>query len=214
MSEANQNDRHESKPAGPDGQQQPIINIVGEKVALGPDRSDLAPLYHRWSNDFEVVRLMGTPRPSTLDSEEALHSRISKDQDHASFTIYEKAQLRPIGAAGLVDINHSKRTAEFYIMIGDKTSWGKGYGTECARLMLDYGFTCLGLHNIFLWVNAANERGIRAYRRAGFRVAGRQRQSVRLGGRAYDSILMDCLATEFQGAALRHLLPEAPEANA
>ena len=35
--------------------------------------------------------------------------------------------------------------------------------------MLDYGFTCLGLHNIFLWVNAANERGIRAYRRAGFR---------------------------------------------
>ena len=202
----------ESKPAGPDGQQ-PIINIVGEKVALGPDRSDLAPLYHRWSNDFEVVRLMGTPRPSTLESEEALHSRVSNDQDLASFTIYDKSPLRPIGAAGLEDINHYKRTAEFYIIIGDKATWGRGYGTEVTRLMLDYGFTCLGLHNIFLWVNAANERGIRAYRRAGFRVAGRHRQSVRLGGRAYDSILMDCLATEFQGAAPRHPQPNASEAN-
>ncbi len=204
----------ESKTAGPDGQE-PIINIVGEKVALGPDRSDLVPLYHRWSNDFEVVHLMGTPYPSTLESEEALHTRVSKDQEIASFTIYTKAQLRPIGSAGLVDINHSNRTAEFYIMIGDKTSWGKGYGTEVARLMIEYGFTCLGLHNVFLRVNTANERGIRAYRRAGFRVAGRLRKSVRLGGRAcdYDSILMDCLATEFQGAALRHLRPKASEAN-
>ena len=138
---------------------------------------------------------------------------MSKDEDQADFTIYEKARLRPIGAAGLIGINSPNRSAEFYIMIGDKESWGKGYGTEVARLMLEYGFTCLGLQNINLWVNAANERGIRAYRRAGFRVAGRLRESVRMGGRAYDSILMDCLATEFRGGAMRHLLPESSEAN-
>ena len=65
-------------------------------------------------------------------------------------------------------------TAEFFIEIGDKESWGKGYGTEVTRLVLEYGFTCLGLHNIFLWVFATHERGIRAYQRpaSGWPAAG------------------------------------------
>ncbi len=190
--------------------QPPILNIIGEKIALGPLRRDLVPLLHRWSNDFEVVRFMGgAARPTSLEAEEDWYSRVSKAENQAHFTIYAKAQLRPIGAAGLNGINHANRTAEFEIMIGEKDHWGKGYGTEVTKLMLDYGFTCLGLHNIFLWVNEANERGIRAYRRAGFRVGGRLRQGQRLGGRAYDVILMDCLATEFKSGALRHLLPDS-----
>ena len=191
--------------------QQPIINIVGEKVALGPIRRDLTHLFQTWSNDFKVRRFEGLMLPISLESSEDLYSRISKDENQAYFVVYEKTQLRPIGNAGLAGIDHANRTAEFFIMIGDKESWGKGYGTEVTRLMLDYGFTCLGLHNIFLWVFATNERGIRAYRRAGFRVAGRLRQAKWRGGRAYDLLLMDCLATEFQGGALSHLMPELSE---
>ena len=199
-------------PARPDDQP-PIINIAGEKVALGPLRRDLVPLYQRWSNDFEVMRFLDTMRPMSLEAPEEWYARVSKKKNEAHFTIYVKAQLRPIGAAGLNGINHANRTAEFEIMIGEKDHWGKGYGTEVTKLMLDYGFTCLGLHNIFLWVNAANERGIRAYRRAGFRVAVRLRQGQRLGGRPYDAILMDCLATEFQGGKLSYLLPNSSEVS-
>jgi len=47
-----------------------------------------------------------------------------------------------------------------------------------------------------------NQRGIRAYTRAGFKPAGRLREARRLGEHAYDEILMDCLASEFQIAAL------------
>ena len=200
-----------NQPARPEGQQQ-IINILGEKVVLGPLRRDLVPLYLKWINDFEVVRFLGAAaRPTSLEAEEEWYSRASKAENQASFTIYEKARLRPIGNTSLGKINHTHRTAEFGIMIGDKESWGKGYGTEVTRLMLEYGFTCLGLHNVHLWVNSANERGIRAYQRAGFRMAGRLRQNLRLGGQPYDDILMDCLATEFQGGALSHLLPESSE---
>ena len=197
-------------PAQPEDPQ-PIINFAGDKVALGPIRRDLIPLFQRWSNDFEVVRFLGTMEPSSIESEEDQYSRFSKAENQSYFTIYEKARWRPIGATGLGDINHAHRTAEFYIMIGDKESWGKGYGTEVARLMLDYGFTCLGLHNISLWVHAENERGIRAYRRAGFRDAGHLRQFKWLGGRAYDFILMDCLATEFRSSVLHRLMPGPAE---
>src|SRR5439155_4459284 len=123
----------------------------------------------------------------------------SRNDGDAGFTIYEAATLRPIGNTALMNVNHLHRTAEFGILIGEKDCWGKGYGTETTRLMLQYGFNSLGLHNIMLTTYSFNERGLRAYRRAGFREVGRRRESVRLGGIAYDNVFMECLATEFAG---------------
>ena len=201
-----------AEPPRPDDQQ-PITNIVGEKVALGPIRRDLTHLFQMWSNDFEVRRFMGPMRPTSLESIEDMYASIRKDENQSYFTVYEKSELRPIGNAGLEGIDHAHGTAEFFIEIGDKESWGKGYGTEVTRLVLEYGFTCLGLHNINLWVFATHERGIRAYQRAGFRMAGRWRQAKRRAGRAYDLLLMDCLATEFQGGSLSYLMPQSSEVN-
>lgn len=190
---------------------EPIINIVGEKVALGPRRRDLLSLYLKWMNDFEVTRGIAAPsRPMTLEAEEAWYQRVSANQsgDDVGFTVYERSTMRAIGNTGLHRIDHANRTAEFGIVIGEKDCWGKGYGTEVTRLMLDYGFTVLGLHHIMLRVFDFNERAIRAYTRAGFQIAGRLRQAHRIGGRTYDIVLMDCLATEFQSPVLHRLLPE------
>lgn len=32
----------------------PIVNITGERVALGPMRADLVDTYERWNNDFHI----------------------------------------------------------------------------------------------------------------------------------------------------------------
>jgi diamine N-acetyltransferase len=192
----------------PQHQEQTIINITGEKVALGPLRRELIPLYQKWFNDFEGVGMNGLPLvPVTKEAEEARYERASKSEDQVFFTVYERPTLLPIGLCGLKRISSSHRTAEFLIYIGEKECWGKGYGTEATRLTLDYGFTALGLHNIWLTVFSFNERGQRAYKRAGFREAGRLREAYRLGGHAHDVIYMDCLATEFQSPVLRRLLP-------
>ena len=186
----------------------PILNIIGEKVALGPRRRDLLPLYLRWINDFEVTRTLEVSfRPMTMEAEEKWWEDSSVNPQLSAFTIYELETMRPIGNTDLGDINLRHRTAVFGLMIGEKDSWGKGYGAETARLMLDYGFSGLGLHNIMLEVYSYNERAIRAYTRAGFIEIGRRREALRLGGKAYDLVLMDCLATEFEGAAMRQFLP-------
>jgi RimJ/RimL family protein N-acetyltransferase len=186
----------------------PILSILGDKVALGPQHRGMLPLYVRWLNDFEVTRTLDLgQRPITLEFEENWYNRVSTSERDATFVIYERATLRPIGSTGLHQIDHSDRTAEFGIMIGEKEAWGKGYGTETARLMLEYGFVALGLHNIMLRAYSYNDRGLRAYQRAGFREFGRRRQAQRLGDQAYDVIYMECLTTEFQGSVLSKLLP-------
>lgn len=184
-----------------------ILNIFGDKVALGPLRRDLLPRYLRWINDFEVMRAMDIGwRPVTWEAEEAWYEKAAKEYDSPTFTIYERETLRPIGTVCLQDMNRFHRTAELSLMIGETECWGKGYGTEAARLMLDYAFHGQGLHNILARVVSINERGLRALQRAGFREFGRLREASRIGSQVYDRIYLDCLSTEFDSPVLVPLL--------
>ena len=199
--------RHEGAPAEP-----PVVNILGEKVALGPHRRDLLPTYQRWINDFGTLRTLGMPpRPMTLEQEQAWYESTGQDQHSIGFTIYVREGWQPIGTAGLHAINYRHQSAEFGILIGEAAERGKGYGTETARLMLDYAFTALGLHSVSLLTDEFNLAGQRAYEKAGFRVCGRQRQCRLVGGKWWDTIRMDCLAGEFISPVLERVFaPDVP----
>ena len=187
----------------------PIINIARDKIALGPNRRDLLPLYLQWYNDFEAMMpYLLQLRPRTREAQETMFAASAKpDPSSVEFTIYERSTMRPIGITLLYDIDLVYQIGEYSIFIGERDCWGKGYGTETTILMLDYGFTLLGLHNIMLRVDSHNERAIRAYLRAGFTEFGRRREGRRRGARRYDVIYMDCLATEFKNSRLSTLLP-------
>ena len=111
------------------------------------------------------------------------------------FAIYERAILpgRPaaLGTVACLHINYRNGRADFGIFIGETEARGKGYGTETTRLMLDFAFTVLGLHNVGLTVAEWNIAGQRAYVKAGFKEYGRRRQCWPMGGRWWDEIAMD-----------------------
>jgi RimJ/RimL family protein N-acetyltransferase len=180
----------------------PILNMVGEKVALGPQTKEHMLLHARWVNDFEVAIYSGDDlKPTPVELYEAGFEKASKEWQtrRQEFTIYERATMRPIGFAEWRDISAINRTATYGIMIGEKDCWGKGYGTETTRLMLEYAFTVLNLHSVLLTTSGFNERARRTYLRAGFREVGRWRESRRFGDRLYDEVIMECLASEFTG---------------
>ncbi|HEY3280792.1 MAG TPA: GNAT family protein [Armatimonadota bacterium] len=186
-----------------------LIYLEGEKVALGPLRRDLLPLYTRWINDLHNLRGLGMrPQPITAEQEQDWFESASRNTSSAHFTIFEAQGRRPVGNTGLSEIDHRNGTATFGILIGERDCWGQGYGTEATRLMLDYGFTALGLHNIDLRVFSYNQRAVRAYLRAGFQETGRRREAIRLAGVPYDVIYMDCLSTEFKSEVVAPILDQ------
>lgn len=191
---------------------QPILNIVGERVALGPMRRELMPLVQRWLNDLETTRALGDIQPPwTAASRDAWYEREHTDPTLIPFTIYTIPDRAPIGTTALIDLDWRNRTAEFGIIIGAPLARGKGYGAEVTRLMLDYAFTALGLHTVMLTVYAFNEGGIRAYQRAGFQQFGRRRECYFSGGRWWDKVYMEALASEFESTVLsRVFVPDEP----
>jgi diamine N-acetyltransferase len=183
--------------------ERPILIIEGDLVALGPLRRDLLPIYQRWINDLGTMRTLGfPPLPMTSEKEQEWYDRQSKTEDDVPFTIYEKESLRPIGNTGLHGVDYRNRSAIFGILIGEPECRGKGYGTEATRLMLDYAFTALGLHNVMLTVFPFNPAGLRAYKRAGFKEIGRRRECRMMGGKLWDEVHMDCLSSEFESPVL------------
>ena len=189
----------------------PAISIEGELVALGPLRRDLVPTYHRWHNNVGTTRTYVLPQPTTLEQDEAWFAEISTRRDTTVFTVYERASWRAVGTAYLTDIDQRQRRAEFGILVGEVACRGRGYGTEAARLVLDFAFTVLDLHSVMLTCYEYNLAGRRAYEKAGFREFGRRRQSHWMGGRWWDEVYMDCLATEFTSPVLSQVfVPDAP----
>ncbi|RIK46513.1 MAG: N-acetyltransferase [Chloroflexi bacterium] len=175
----------------------PMLNILGEKVALGPLRPELLALYLRWRNDFALIGNLIDVGPVTLEQEEQRMAESETDPESVRFLIYDRATLQPIGITALNGIDYRNRVADFSIVIGERAFHRRGYGTEATQLMLHYAFDALGLNAIFLELFEYNPGAHRAYAKAGFRDAGRRRQAHFADGRLWDILYMDCLAEEF-----------------
>ena len=52
---------------------------------------------------------------------------------------------------------------------------------------------------------AFNQAAIRAYQKAGFSEIGRRHESHIMGGRLWDTVLMECLSSDFESPVLAHM---------
>ncbi|GAC1321563.1 MAG: GNAT family protein [Chloroflexota bacterium] len=200
-----------------DERDRPVVNIQGPRVALGPWRRDLVPLYHRWDNDFDLRRSDDPSEARPVSLEEAQNDydqwATSGAARRVRFTVYEVAGWTPIGMANVRDLDWHNQTGVLGISIAEANYRGKGYGTEATQLVLDFAFTVMGLHNVMLDVLATNQAGLRAYSKAGFREIGRRRESSLINKQRYDIVYMDCLAQDFVSPVLARVFAPESERN-
>jgi len=174
--------------------------IYGKRVRLrGAERSDLEK-FVEWINDPEVTAGLTLSMPmSSVDEEKWFEDAMKRPQAEKPLVIDMKdgTDWRLIGNSGFFDFDWMARSAEVGIMIGEKTLWNQGYGTEAMTLLLRHGFGTLNLNRIYLRVYADNKRAIRTYEKAGFVHEGRMRQAVYKRGKYDDVLFMSVLSEEW-----------------
>ncbi|HWQ29789.1 MAG TPA: GNAT family protein [Negativicutes bacterium] len=170
--------------------------IVGKRIYLSPVNPEDAEIYAGWINDIDVsIYLTSTPKLYSLQKEREILESLSKEG--YCFAIIDAEKDKLIGNIGLEDVDFVDRKGVLGIFIGDKAYWGKGYGEEAIRLLLDYSFNILNLNSMMLIVNGFNKRAMRCYEKCGFKFIGKRREAYIIGTDKYDEYYMDILASEF-----------------
>jgi [ribosomal protein S5]-alanine N-acetyltransferase len=179
--------------------------LQGHQVYLRSlERADLQ-LMAEWLNDSDVTRLLFMGLfPANLEMLVAQWERDRSNPEEVAFAVCEKTSNQFIGTTGLYRIHWVMRTGEFRVFLGDKRVWNRGIGTECAKLMVAYGFEKLNLNKVWLGVNADNTGGVKAYQKAGFVHEGVLRQEQYRNFRYYDAIRMSMLRSEYESLRERY----------
>ena len=179
--------------------------LVGEHIYLSPMSLEDVEKYTEWMNDFETTDYTGrSSQMYTVENERKWLEGSIEDKSNQIFGIVVLENDKLIGNCGIHKIDSTNRTATLGIFIGDKEERSKGYGTETIKLLLDYGFNYLNLHEIQLDVMSFNKRAIRCYEKAGFKQYGRRRESEYVNGKYYDLISMDILKSEFKESCIKN----------
>lgn len=180
-----------------------LQKMVGRRLYLSPIHADDAEIYLKWMNDEAVASHYGQ-YAWLVSSKNDLKWLLEPDSDIHRYAIVLLEGDTLIGSISLQNINHLHRNAFIGLFIGEAEYRGKGYGAEAIRLILEYGFKTMNLHNIMLSVHADNIAGISCYKKVGFQEAGRRREWVFKNGKYIDVIYMDLLAREFFATEARN----------
>jgi RimJ/RimL family protein N-acetyltransferase len=173
--------------------------IGGRAVILRRHRPQNLETVARWYRDDELARLTRySMRPMSGEEIDRFFQTRLRSPEAVAYGIHERATDRLIGLTTFSALDPDNGSVLFHITIGERDAWGRGFGTEAAELMLWLAFDRIGLHRVGLSVFAFNERAVRSYLKAGFRVEGRLRESIQRDGRYWDEVQMGVLREEWQ----------------
>ena len=163
--------------------------IEGERIDLVAGNSKWAKLSCKWNNAPNVRRYARNMWPLTLEEVKKWFDPPAERhiQEFVVFTIYHKADKRPIGSVGFGRINWVNRNANIFGTIGETEYWGKGIIGEATKLLIRYGFTELNFHKIYAGVFSPDARSLRAAEKLGFEKEGIIKESVYADGQYLDT---------------------------
>lgn len=157
-------------------------SLLTERLRLRPFLADDAVAVQRLAGAREIAdTAISIPHPYSLQAAKAwIAGQAFSFQQGASLHLAIELQGRGqlVGAIELVNIDPEPAQAELRFWVG-KPWWGKGYATEAAREIIDYGFESLGLNRIYAHFLLRNPRSRQLLRRLRMKKEGVLRQRAR-----------------------------------
>jgi RimJ/RimL family protein N-acetyltransferase len=158
--------------------------LKGKAVTLRPPDAADAAKFIEWFADIEVTRFLATAFPLSLQAEEDTIKRLGESKNDVWWVI--EAEGKCIGASGIHRIDWINAHAITGTLIGDKSCWRKGYGSESMALRTAYAFRQLNLHKLKSGAFMENEPSKRALQKAGYKQVGIYREDFWRDGRWHD----------------------------
>jgi RimJ/RimL family protein N-acetyltransferase len=175
----------------------PGIIITGDNIVLRlPDKADIENRV-RWFNDPEVRKSLIISEHFELEKTLRWFEKMQTDSSRIEFTI-ETIDKISVGVIGLAGIDSTHRTAEIYIVIGEKDFWGKGVMLEAESLLIDWAFNSVGLEKIWAEARPENVASLITMKKLGFEVEGTLRNEKIVNGRRMTVLRLGLLREDFK----------------
>ncbi len=160
--------------------------ITGEHVAINGLTKSVSAEILRIVNKEEFRELTGTLYPVSEFEHEEWIKRVATNSEQKLFTVSDKRTNKFLGTIGLKNFDQKNRNAELFISLDSPG----GYGADAVASLVQFSFSHLNMHKIYLKVFATNLRAIRCYEKAGFQTEGVLKQHHFENGQYIDVIIM------------------------
>ncbi|MBJ6368997.1 GNAT family N-acetyltransferase [Snuella sedimenti] len=161
-----------------------MITLKGKHIYLRALEPEDLEFIHVIENNESIWEISNTQTPYSK-------FLIKQYLENAHKDIFEVKQLRlvisnyddeALGLIDLFDFDFKNSRAGIGILIKESNDRGKGYGNEALKLLINYSFTHLGLHQLYCSVSEDNEASIKLFTKQGFEKVGEKKDWNRVNG--------------------------------
>ncbi len=173
--------------------------IRGDKVNLRDKRLADARKDYVWQTDTELTRLDAAPLITSPFSQYLLDYSVQllcQISTRHLFSI-ETLDGEHIGNCTYYGIDEAKGEAEIGIMIGERSYWDNGYGTDAVTALVNHVFSETNLRRIHLKTLYWNKRAQSCFQKCGFAPCGH------LVCDGYDFMVMELLRKQWKKNELK-----------
>jgi diamine N-acetyltransferase len=175
-----------------------MVTLKGEHIFLRALEPEDIDFIHEVENDESIWHVSNTQTP---------YSRFLIEQylENAHKDIYEIKQLRLVissyenGVLGLIDIfdfDFSNRRAGIGILIKQESNRNKGFGSEALKLLVDYCFKRLHLHQLYCNIAEDNLASINLFGAQSFETIGLKKDWNLTNGSYKNELLLQLVNTD------------------
>ena len=178
-----------------------IISIETPRLYLKTlEESDISQKYVDWLNDAVVNKYLETRHSNqTLDSCKVFVKSCLTSPTENLFGVFLKEKNIHIGNVKLGFINPIHLRGQISLVVGDRSRWGMGYGSEIVRAVTKFGFEQLHLERIEAGCYEENLSSLRIFLSVGYSVEGFFREhSVASNGQRASCFWLALLRHEFE----------------
>ncbi len=174
-----------------------LVGLKGTRARLVPaDKTLHLENAIRWMNDPEVTRYLNLNIGVSRGMEEEWLERMQKRENDFVWAILDDHDQH-IGFSGIHQIHWRYRTARTGTVIGEKSAWGHGFGSDAMAIRTRFAFETLGLHRLESEANSANIASQRALEKTGYKREGLARKSIYAEGSWHDKVLYGFLEEDY-----------------